>query len=106
MNKLKILIRQYEGTILCLYPELPCKIGNIMAFEYLGPVAVGSGCMGGHFEVPLATYWNSTPVSAGMESEVLNNMSTIYDDYELILRKRIYYKDLDTAWKNYEEENV
>lgn len=104
MNKLKVIIRQYEGTILCLYPELPCKIGNIVAFEYLGQVTMGSGCMGGHFEVPLATYWNSSPVSTEMESKVIDDMSTIYDDYKLILRKRIYYKDLDTAWKSYGEE--
>lgn len=101
MEKLKVIFRKdKEGNIMALFPELPANYGKILAFDYEGEWYFGQ-VLGGHMEIDMEYATTCLKLATEKEYEKpLEFLRKLYDDCELVVRKKINYDDLRyKAWK-------
>lgn len=101
MEKVKVIFRtDKDGNIFCLMPELPAKSGYILCFCYEGEGVFGT-CIGGHMEIGTYEAIHDLRLATEKEySKAFEALKRIYDDCELVVRKKINYGDLcNKAWK-------
>lgn len=101
MEKLKVIFRKdSEGNIFCIMPELPANYGRVVAFCYENDSYYGH-VIGGHMDIDAAYAVNRLKLATEKEFEKpLEFLRKLYDNCELVVRKKINYDDLcHKAWK-------
>lgn len=91
MEKVKVIFRKCkEGDIIAFFPELSANRENILCYQHIGQ----------HGEASYLFYLDTEKATEEEYRSLLKELQTIYDDCELVIRQRIYYKDLsERAWK-------
>ena len=105
MEKLKVIFRKdKEGNIYALFPECSANYGKIATFCYEGK-GFYDMVIGGHMEIYIDYAIDCLkPIAENEYKHVLEFLKGIYDDVQLVTRKRIFYDDLRyKAWKNRQE---
>lgn len=101
MEKLKVIFRKdKEGNIYALFPECSANYGKIATFCYENDSYYGQ-VIGGHMEICIDYAIDCLkPIAENEYNKVLDFLKGLYDDVELVTRKRICYDDLRyKAWK-------
>lgn len=93
MEKVKVIFRKdmRDGEIIAFFPELPANYGNVMCYTHNGM----------HGEADVEYYQTMTLYAERDErAELLDELRKIYNDCELIVKKRMRWDDLrNKAWK-------
>lgn len=90
MEKLKVIFRKVDSEIIAFFPELPARYTFIMSYMHVGQ----------HSEASLAFYHDSKAATIEEYMPLLEELKSVYNDCELIVRQRMNYHDLmDKAWK-------
>ena len=96
MEKLKVIFRKsknpYTGEfeVVAFFPEASANYGNILSYMHIGQ----------HGEASIEFYWSTSKVSPEEFKPLLDELKAIYDDCELIVKRKICYNDLRKAWRN------
>lgn len=101
MEKVKVIFRtDKDKNIFCIMPELSANYGKVVCFCYEGEGICGT-CIGGHMEIDINYAINKLKLATEKEySKAFEVLKRIYDDCELVVRKKINYDDLRyKAWK-------
>lgn len=89
--KIKVIFRKDAGgEVVAFLPELSANFGNIVCYAHTGQ----------HNEASIE-YYHSTETALPSEYAALKReLSGIYNDCELSIKKRLYYSDLtEKAWR-------
>lgn len=89
MEKLKVIFRKADGEIIAFFPEANANFGNILSYAHLGQ----------HGEATHDFYMTTKKATEEEYKLLLNELKGIYNEYELVVKRKIYYKDLLKAWK-------
>ena len=95
MEKVKVVFRKAknpytkEFEIIAFFPEGDANYGNILSYMHIGQ----------HGEASLEFYHSTKKATEAEYKPLLEELKSIYDDYELIVKQKIYYKDLRKAWR-------
>ena len=90
MENLKVIFRKTkDGEIVAFFPEASANFGNILSYMHIGQ----------HGEASLEFYQEIKRATEAEYKPLLEELKSIYDDYELIVKQKINYKDLRNAWK-------
>lgn len=90
MEEVKVLFRKsknpYTGEkeVVAFFPEFPASYGNIVSYMHIG----------GHSEASMKFYNETKPATPEERKFLLEELKAIYDDCVLVVRQRLYYKDL------------
>ena len=88
-DNMKVIFRKTkEGEIIAFLPEVLCYHGNIMSYMHIGQ----------HSEASLEYYHNTEKASENEYTELLTELTEIYNDQTLEIKQRLYYNDLTKAW--------
>lgn len=88
-NKVKVIFRKCNyGDIIAFFPESIVRYGNIMSYQHIGQ----------HGEVSYEFYLGTKNASEEEYKELLNELANIYNDCQLVVKQKLYYKDLQEAW--------
>lgn len=91
MGKLKVIFRKDKqcGDVIAFMPELPSNRGNILCYQHVGQ----------HGESSLDYYYSTEKASENEFADLLKELTEIYDDCELVVKRKLYYNDLtNKAW--------
>lgn len=98
MEKVKVIFRKVknpytnEYEVVAFFPEIEANYTRIMSYMHTGQ----------HGEADLGFYHKSQKATEAEYKPLLEELRTIYDDCELVVRQRMNYHDLiDKAWKRY-----
>lgn len=95
MDKVKIIFRKAKNPytnkyeIVAFMPELPANYGRILSYMHIGQ----------HGEADLGFYHETKKATAEEYNPLLKELKSIYDDCILVVKQKLYYKDLYKAWK-------
>ena len=89
MERVKVIFRKKDGQVIAFFPEFHVQRGNIMSYMYIGQ----------HGEASLDFYYSATKANAQEYELLFNELKTIYNDCVLVVKQKLNYKDLLTAWK-------
>lgn len=90
MEKVKVIFRKTkENEIIAFMPEANVNYGNILSYMHIGQ----------HSEASLEFYWTTKKATEEEYKPLLEELKMIYDDCILVVKQKIYNKDLDKAWK-------
>ena len=95
MEKFKVIFRKvknpYTGEfeVVAFFPEVNANYGKILSYMHIGQ----------HSEASVEFYQQTSKVSDAEFKPLLDELRTIYDDVELIVRRKIFYNDLYKAWR-------
>lgn len=90
MENLKVIFRKTkDGEIIAFFPEASANFGNILSYMHIGQ----------HGEASLEFYQETNKATETEYNALLMELKTIYDDYNLIVKQKINYRDLRKAWK-------
>lgn len=96
MEKVKVIFRKEKNPytndydVIAFIPELKANYGKIVCYAHIGQ----------HSEADLEYYQNTIKANESEYKALLNELNGIYNDYELVVKQKINYKDLRNAWKN------
>ena len=95
MEKVKVIFRKAknpytkEYEVIAFFPEASANFGNILSYMQVGQHAEATH-----------DFYMTTKKATKEEYQVLyNELKGIYNEYELVVKRKIYYKDLLKAWK-------
>ena len=95
MEKVKVIFRKVknpytnEYEVIAFFPEIEVNYGNILSYMHIGQ----------HSEADILFYHETSKATQEEYKSLLNELKAIYDDCELVVKQRLYYKDLHKAWK-------
>lgn len=95
MEKVKVIFRKEknpytnEYEVIAFMPELPANYGRIVCYAHMGQ----------HSEADVEYYHNTKKATEAEYKPLLMELKSIYDDYELVVKQKINYKDLRNAWR-------
>ena len=90
MEKVKVIFRKIkDGQVIAFFPEFHVQRGNIMSYMHIGQ----------HGEASLDFYYSTAKANAQEYELLFNELKTIYNDCVLVVKQKLNYKDLLTAWK-------
>ena len=90
MENLKVIFRKdKDGEIIAFFPEASANFGNILSYMHIGQ----------HGEASLEFYQETKKATETEYKPLLMELKSIYDDYNLIVKQKMNYKDLRKAWK-------
>ena len=89
MEKVKVIFRKKDGKVIAFFPEFHVQYGNIMSYMHIGQ----------HGEASLDFYYSTAKANAQEYELLFNELKTIYNDCVLVVKQKLNYKDLLTAWK-------
>lgn len=95
MEKVKVIFRKvknpYTGEYeaVAFFPETEANHGNIMSYMHIGQ----------HSEASLEFYWTTKKATEAEYKPLLEELRAIYDDCELVVKRKICYNDLQKAWR-------
>ena len=90
MGKIKVLFRKTkDGEIIAFFPEMTANYGKMMSYMHIGQ----------HGEASIEFYWETKKAAEDEYRPLLEEMKAIYDDFELVVKQKICFKDLYKAWK-------
>lgn len=95
MEKVKVIFRKAknpytkEYEIIAFFPEAPANFGNILSYMQLGQ----------HGEASHDFYMTTKKATKEEYQALYNELKGIYYDCELVVKRKIYYRDLLKAWK-------
>ena len=96
MEKVKVIFRKEKNPyandydVIAFMPELKANYGKIVCYAHMGQ----------HSEADLEYYQNTIKANETEYKPLLNELNGIYNDCELVVKRKINYKDLRNAWKN------
>ena len=96
MEKVKVIFRKTknpytkEYEIIAFFPEIPANFGNILSYMHIGQ----------HGEASYEFYLSTKKAEEEEYQALYNELKGVYDDCELIVKRKIYYNDLLNAWKH------
>lgn len=88
MGKLKVIFRKCNEEIVAFLPELKVNYGNIVCYAHVGQ----------HSEASYDYYIESKQCTENEYNSLMEELKHIYSDCVLVVKKRLYYKDLIKAW--------
>lgn len=91
MDKIKVIFRKNkDNEVIAFFPEERVNCGNIMSYMHIGQ----------HSEASTNFYLTTHKANENEYADLFAELCKIYDDYELIVKQRLSYRDLtDKAWK-------
>ena len=95
MEKVKVIFRKAENPytkeyeVIAFFPEIEANHGRILSYMHIGQ----------HGEADLGFYHETKKVTEEEYKPLLNELKEIYNDYELVIKRKINYKDLYKAWR-------
>lgn len=90
MEKVKVIYRKdKDGEIIAFFPEIEANYGRILSYMHIGQ----------HGEADLEFYQETKKATETEYQLLLTELKSVYNDYELIVKQKINYKDLRKAWK-------
>lgn len=90
MEKIKVIFKKTtDGEIIAFMPQLKANYGKIVSYMHIGQ----------HSEASVEFYWDTKQATETEYKPLLNELSGIYNDCILVVKRKIYYKDLYEAWK-------
>lgn len=95
MEKVKVIFRKAknpytkEYEVVAFFPEIEANHGRILSYMHIGQ----------HSEADLGFYQETKKVAEAEYKPLLEELKTIYDDCELMVKQKINYKDLRKAWR-------
>ena len=90
MEKVKVIFRKNkDGETIAFFPEFHVQYGNIMSYVHIGQ----------HSEASLDFYYSTVKANVQEYESLFNELKTIYGDCVLVVKQKLNYKDLLTAWK-------
>ena len=90
MEKVKVIFRKNKnGEVIAFFPEFHVQHGNIMSYMHIGQ----------HSEASLDFYYSTKKASVQEYDTLFNELKTIYDDCVLVVKQKLNYKDLLSAWR-------
>ena len=89
MEKVKVIFRKADGEIIAFFPELNANFGNILSYMHIGQ----------HGEASYEFYLSTKKAEEEEYQALFNELKNIYNEYELVVKQKIYYNDLLKAWK-------
>lgn len=89
MEKVKVIFRKADGEIVAFFPEANTNFGNILSYAHLGQ----------HGEASYEFYLSTKKAEEEEYQALFNELKNIYNEYELVVKRKIYYNDLLKAWK-------
>lgn len=91
MEKVKVIFRkEKDGEIVAFFPELKANYGRMVCYAHIGQ----------HSEADIEYYHTTKKALDSEFKPLLNELKSIYNDCELIVKQKLYYNDLTNAWKN------
>lgn len=88
-DKIKVIYRYWQKEVIAIFPELKANFGNVVIYAHIGQ----------HSE---ADSWISRAGRLATPDEYAplhRELTQIYDDCDLIIKKRVQHSDLLKAWK-------
>lgn len=95
MEKVKVIFRKSknpytkEYEVIAFFPEIEVNYGRIMSYMHMGQ----------HGEADLGFYYETKKATGEEYEPLLNELKTIYDDCELVVKQKLNYKDLYKTWR-------
>lgn len=90
MEKVKVIFRKTkDGEIIAFFPEASANFGNILSYMHIGQ----------HGEASHDFYMSTKKATETEYKTLLNELQSIYNDYILVVKQKLYYNDLIKAWK-------
>lgn len=90
MEKVKVIFRKTnDGEIIAFLPEASANFGNILSYMHVGQ----------HGEASYDFYKTTKKATETEYKPLLKELQSIYYDYVLEVKQKIYYNDLIKAWK-------
>lgn len=95
MEKIKVIFRKAknpytnEYEIVAFFPEIDANYGNILSYMHIGQ----------HSEASVEFYKETSKATREEYKSLLEELTALYDDCELIVKQRLNYKDLYKAWR-------
>ena len=91
MNELKVIFRKTtDGEIIAFFPEINVNWNKIMSYMHVGQ----------HGEADYGFYKKCTKTATEEEYKpLLNELKVIYNDYTLVVKQKLQYKDCFNSWK-------
>ena len=95
MEKVKVVFRKaknpytHEYEVVAFFPEIAANYGNILSYMQIGQ----------HSEASLEFYWTTKKATEAEYKPLLKELKAIYNDCELVVKRKIYYRDLHKAWR-------
>ena len=94
LGKVSVIFRKaryQDGTeeIIAFFCDKPATYGNILSYVHIGQ----------HCEISLEFYRDTKPATEKEYAELFSEITSIYDDCELVVRKRINYNALLENWR-------
>lgn len=95
MEKVKVIFRKSknpytnEYEVVAFFPEIEANHGRILSYMHIGQ----------HGEADLGFYHETKKTTEAEYEPLLEELKTVYDDCELVVKQKINYDDLRKAWK-------
>ena len=95
MEKVKVIFRKAQNPytkeyeIVAFFPEIEANYGKILSYMHIGQ----------HGEADLGFYQETIKATEMEYKPLLEELKSIYDDCELMIKQKINYKDLRKAWR-------
>lgn len=92
-EKVPVIFRKHlfmgEWEVMAYFYDAPALPGNIMSYEHIGQ----------HGEASLEYYHSGKPATPEEYAELLKELQCVYNDCELIVKKRINRDILASNWR-------
>lgn len=89
-EKVKVIFRKDKhGEIVAFFPEGSVNYGNIMSYMHIGQ----------HGEASLEFYQSTKKATYEEYKPLLVELMMIYHGCDLMVKQKLYYKDLREAWR-------
>lgn len=89
----KVLFRKTgsrkQKRIIAFFPEATVNFGNIMSYEHIGQ----------HSEAAYEFYLETKKAKPEEYEELLEELRSVYSDYKLEIKSKLYVPDLQKAWR-------
>ena len=95
MEKVKVIFRKAKNPFthkyetVAFFPEATVNYGNILSYMHMGQ----------HSEASVEFYWTTKKATEAEYKPLLEELKAIYDDCELVVKRKIYHGDLKMAWR-------
>lgn len=95
MEKVKVIFRKVknpytnEYEVVAFFPEVEANYGNILSYMHIGQ----------HSEASVDFYREASMITQEEYKPLLEELTALYDDCELVVKQKLYYKDLYKAWR-------
>ena len=92
MIKQPVIFRKFkEGDVIALLPGIPVNFGRIMSYQHIGQ----------HSEADSSLLYDTKLATPEEYADLLAELRQRYEAdgyYELVVRKRVSYKELKSGW--------